>query len=100
MQNLNIVKMLTVSTNHVTEKTLQALKSEGICDKMQLSVYVKGTANNGPEYGLYIDIVPENLNWDSFPRDLSPLIKLAVDNDCSVLCLDCDGPELEGYEIY
>lgn len=100
MKNLDIAKMLTVSSAHVKEETCELLALDGIRNEIMLPVYIKSTADNGEDYGLYIYIVPECLYWEKIPEDLAPLIKLAMDNDCSILCLDYDGPEIEGYKRY
>lgn len=100
MKNLDIVKMLTVSVDHVKRETCELLALDGIRNEIMLPVYIKSTANNGENYGLYIELIPDCIRNGKIPEDLVPLIKLATDNDCKVLCLDADGPEIEGFQIY
>lgn len=99
-QVLEITKMLTVSTGHVTEETFHALEQDGVTNKIMLPVYSKATPDGDDSFGLYIYITDDCLDWDNIPEDLKPLIKLAQEQGCGVLCLDSDGQELEGYELY
>lgn len=100
VQKLDITKMLTVSTAHVSEKTFEALKLDGATNEIGLAVYGKSTCDNEVNYGLYIYLDRQAVDNANIPDDLKPLIRLAQDNGCEVLCLDSDGMELDDYEIF
>ena len=99
-QKLDIVKMLTVFTGHVREETFEALRLDGIANEIGLAVYGKDTCDNEACYGLYIYLDKQAVENTNIPEDLKPLIKLAQDNGCEVLCLDSDGMELDGYMVF
>lgn len=96
---LEITKMLTVSSAHVTQETFDRLVMDNENNKIGLPVYTKNISNNSENYGLYIYINPD-INRGIVPSDLMPLIDLAVNNDCDILCLDGDGPELTDYPVF
>lgn len=98
--NLEISKMLTISTAHVTKDTFEALLLDGIRNEIMLPVYAKITPDNEQNFGLFIYVEPTCVEQGQIPEDLMQLIKLAQENDCSILCLDGDGPEVEGYQTY
>lgn len=97
---LEVSKMLTVSTAHVTESTFEALMSDSTQNEIGLPIYSKSTPDNGENFGLYVYITEDCLDWDHMPGDLKPLIKLSQKTGCSVLCLDSDGPEVKGLPVY
>lgn len=97
---LDIIKTLTISMYHITRKTYEALLNDGARNKIMLPVYVKGMPNDSKGCGLYIYIERFALRGGNIPEDLMFYIDLAVANDCGILCLDIDGPELEDYKIY
>lgn len=96
---LEISKMLTVSTTHVTEATYKALLLDNMRNEIMLPIYVK-CAGYGQSFGLYIYLEPTCIEQGKIPEDLMPLVKLAQENNCNILCLDGDGPELDGYQTY
>lgn len=92
---MEISKMLTLSTSHVTDKTLKLLDTEASGNNFPcLGVYKK------EEYGyfIYIDkdaFHKENGNPNSdMPGDLVTVIAFTLEAGCNILCLDCDGDEL------
>lgn len=94
---LEITKMLTLSTAHIRQETADRINEEADSNAMGLTVYPK--AGSGEEYGWFIFLAPEQkeeyrkaANRDGIPRDLYQCIALALDLDCGILCLDCDGP--------
>ena len=94
MNNLEVSKMLTVSTAHITEDTNRLLANEPYTDGMQLSVFEKA------DFGWFI-YVNDDLENRNIPDDLRACLELAKENGCKWLCLDCDGDtvdELEEYE--
>lgn len=94
---MDITKVLTISTAHITEETDRKLQDESEVNNMCISVYDKA------EYGywIYIDPYDRLMRNENIPVDLLNCIKLAQQNDCRWLCLDCDGevvPELPTYD--
>jgi len=90
---MEITKMLTISTAHITKETADLLNIEPDNDNMQLSVY------NKADFGwfIYVNIDLDNRN---IPDDLRRCLDLAKDNDCNWLCLDCDGEVVDGLDVY
>ena len=103
---MEISKMLTVSSCHIEESTAHCLDRDCFFD---LAVY------NKDHFGWFIYLRLENFKEDmpkdseddmpkdfeeNIPEDLARLINLAVENECSVLCIDCDGPVLPNYPVY
>lgn len=90
---LEISKMLTLSTAHITKETAEKLENRlphfdsfwSAAD--HIAVYDKD------DYGWWI-LVSE-LNYaelSQLPVDLAACCRLAMRNGCDWLCLDCDGP--------
>lgn len=92
--NLDITRCLTIATSHITEETDAKLCEPNWCGTMGLSVYDK------EDYGYWIwcDIDTETIA--RLPEDLRACIKLAKENNCDWLCLDCDGCEVDGLPTY
>ena len=89
---LEKTQMLTVSTAHLTYETLENLKQ--ICkESSALVCYEKGN------YGYFVYLTHEVKTLD-IPKDLKAMLQLAFDNDCELICFDCDGELVEGYENY
>ena len=91
---MEITKMLTLSTAHITEDTNRLLANEPYTDGMQLSVFTKA------DFGWFI-YINDDFENRSIPDDLRACLELAKKNECKWLCLDCDGDvvdELEEYE--
>lgn len=83
---MEISKMITVSTAHITEKTAKELHyaAEMMGSSIDVCVYEK------KEYGFFIHVSDD---WESeceIPSDLMDCIKLARNNGCEWLCLDRD----------
>lgn len=90
---MDITKMLTISTAHITEETATKLDLEANTDDMQLSVYLKA------DYG-WLVYVNKDLDNRNIPDDLRKCLELAKANDCEWLCLDCDGEIVDGLDVY
>lgn len=97
---LEITKMLTVSTAHVLQDTFEALSLDAVRNDILLPVYNKMTADNGGSFGVYVYLDSDLIDWKRIPKDLAPLIRLAQENNCGVICLDSDGPILDGLSVY
>ena len=97
---MEISKMLTISTAHVSEKTADLLEN----NKLKVVVY------NKEDFGWFIHLDEDNLTnyYDSndtesyfyVPEELLKLMKFAQDLGCDWLCLDCDGEELEYFDTF
>ena len=88
---LEIEKILTLSTGHITSNTAKKLDLNPATNCLGLCVYHKAS------YGWYI-IVDENAielaTNNKLPRELANLILFTRDVNCSILCLDQDGYKL------
>lgn len=98
MENItrNISKMLTLSLSHLTQETREELAEDNTKNHFScLSVYEK-TAGECYGYFVYIDEVlfAEQCLDGSLPYDLRCVIQFSLDNNCDILCLDTDGPEV------
>ena len=90
---MEISKMLTLSTSHVTEATLTKLEAEATDNNYPcLSVYKKEDFG----YIIYIDKHAYNRDHagDYLPGDLRTVVAFTIETECNILCLDCDGEEL------
>ena len=96
-QKLEIDKMLTISSRHVSADTkdlLDQTADDNEEDPMP-SVYEK------QGYGWLVACDPDNEEtWDNYPADLVQCMKLTRDNGCFWLCLDADGPRVETLEFF
>lgn len=95
-KKLEITKMLTISTAHISENTASILALTADSDTNyfdNLSVYEKNNA------GFFIYILSKNYD-SNIPSDLKDCIDLAIENNCSILCLDSSGAitDLKTYE--
>jgi len=105
--DLEIEKSLVATTAHVLQSDMELLEQE--------NSYPYTVHNT--EYGamIYITkdmIIPVEQSVEficdghdlealvAFSRDFRRLLKLARDNDCTWLRLDCDGSEIEGLPIH
>ena len=96
-QKLEIDKMLTISSRHVSADTkdlLDQAADDNEEDPMP-PVYEK------QGYGWFVACDPDNEEtWDNYPADLVQCMKLTRDNGCFWLCLDADGPRVETLEFF
>lgn len=90
---MEISRMLTLSTAHITEETAIGLTAaaKNMDSSIDLCVYEKG------EYGFLIHIPDEEYEA---PSDLRDCIELADNNHCQWLCLDRDGDVTEKLHVY
>ena len=91
---LEITKMLTLSTAHITKETAKRLTRDPDDNNLGICVYPKC------EYGWYITINEQLMNTEGLPEDLSKVMKFAASMDCQTLCLDCDGEICEDLPIF
>lgn len=94
MSKLEISKMLTLSTAHITEATSKRLESDPNDNNLGLCVY-------STPYGWFIMIDERTVkDADHLPKELANLIKFANDLDCKVLHLDCDAEIVDYLETF
>ena len=98
---LEITRCLTISTAHISKETEEKLKVESYQNNMCLCVYDR------LDFGWWInvdDVAREVLEDPSLaedvPEDLVACLKLAVEHDCQLLCLDCDGLVVDDLPVY
>lgn len=90
---MEITKMLTLSTIHITQETADKLNYELNNDVMFITVYTK------EDYGWFI-YLPENFEEIDVPEDLMKCLLFAKDLDCGILCLERDGEVLSYLNKY
>ena len=91
---MDIVKMLTISTAHITKRTADML--DAIDTPFDVCIYDKGTALD--KYGWFL--TDWTLQEETRPEDLRACCKFAERNDCAWLCLDCDGEVVDCLPTY
>lgn len=90
---MEISKMLTICTNHVTDQTLRRLDEAATENNFPcLSIYKK------EDYGYFIYINKNEFRKEcahgDMPGDLIAVLSFAIESGCDILCLDSDGEEL------
>lgn len=92
---LEICKMLTLSMEHISEKSIQLLENEPKNNILWLTVYPKD------EFGFWIH-VPDYFDEEEhdLPEDIFRCMELAHRNGCTWLCLDVDGEVAEELEVF
>lgn len=88
--NLEITKMLTLSTTHINPKTCSFLDSENI----DIPVYKKA------EYGWFVFVDLDNEDLANLPNDLREIINYTKSNNCEWLCLDRDASISDEIPVY
>ena len=90
---MEISKILTISTAHITEETARLLDLEPKNNDMWLTVY------NKSNFGWFM-YVHKDLDDRNIPDDLRKCLEFAKENDCDWLCLDCDADIVDGLDEY
>lgn len=87
-----IDSMLTVSTAHIKAETAKLLEHESV---EGVTVYKKDI------YGwfIYIDINNSGISETNLV-DLNNIIHFALNQGCSIICIDRDGDTIDGLAIY
>lgn len=90
---MEISRMLTLSTAHITQSTNDWISQQEI---FCLPAFQKD------DYGWFIYISNEPLDDESMniPDDLCKVISFAKAENCDWLCLDCDGEIVNGLTVY
>lgn len=91
---MEICKMLTISTAHISFDTMRHLQD----DDTGVIAYPKEL--DGVRYGYVILADGSEEYLDEAPDDLRACIELALDNDCAWLVIDCDGEVLNELPVY
>ena len=91
---MEISKMLTISTAHITEETANKLDREINENIIGLCVYEK------TDFGWFIHVPDDLEEVVESLRDLCECLLLAKDLGCEWLCLDCDGEVLSYLDTY
>lgn len=97
-----IDQMLTISSVHLSHDTRELLDKvvDDECCIPMPPVYEKSG------YGWFVVCNPDTDNealgetWDDYPVDLVAAMRLAKEQGCFWLCIDCDGPEGDGLEKF
>lgn len=93
---MEISKMLTLSTAHITEQTAIGLEkaTKSAEPDLDLCVYTK------EGYGFFIHIPDDWQDGRNIPPDLRDCMELADSHNCKWLCLDRDGDVTEKLQVY
>lgn len=94
---MEIAKMLTISTAHISLGTARMLNDESSDLFAEISAYDKGG------YGWWIYCSPfaePDYDCSVIPVDLWDCMMLARKNDCEWLCLDGDGEIVDGLSTH
>lgn len=85
---MEITKMLTLSTAHITEDTANKLDRDPNDNNLGLCVYPKS------DYGwfIYVNVISYKTSNHGLPEDLYNCLIFAHELGCDILCFDCDGP--------
>lgn len=95
-KSLEINRELVLSTSHVQEATMDWLReSDGRITPDGYEDFDR-PAGDSVEYGALVFCMYDDDETAAMPADLGPLVRLARDNDCKWLRLDCDGPVVDG----
>lgn len=89
---MEITKMLTLSTAHIPESIAKSLETEPETDNFGLSVYPFA-------YGFWI-FIPDYGLRETIPKPLAACLRLAKENGCEWLRLDCDAEPLDELPVY
>lgn len=97
LQVLEIERMLTISSAHVSQSTRELLDEviDDTCCVPMPPVYEKSG------YGWFVACLPDydneslGVTLEDYPADLAAAMRLAKEHGCIWLCIDCDGPEVD-----
>ena len=100
-----VSKMLTLSTAHIQEKTASMLQGVTHRHVAYLEAIVNGVcppvyAKEGYGYFLFVDADSLEEYAETMPEDLYACCSYAKEQGCEWLCLDEDGPVMEGLKTY
>ena len=90
---MDITKMITISTAHITNQTIEFLEKEAYRNN-ELVVYPKA------EYGWFIYVCEDDIENTDLNIDLRDCLSFAYGNDCQWLAFDRDGVIENNLSIY
>lgn len=101
MKDLEISKMLTVSTAHLTKEDVRYLELAGSTDYGDLTVYEKRFHSVYYEslYGWFV-YVPDDLNEIDVSENLKHILAFAKSHECDWMCFDEDGCVIKELDTY
>lgn len=98
-----VERILRVNSLHLRDVTIEALQEEAVCEDAQypmgkeykfMSVYPKGM--DGFFFDIDIDKYKKlTAEGHTYPGDLTAIINLAIQNNCSIVCV-ADNEDLIG----
>lgn len=94
-QKLEISKMLTISTKHITTEANEGILYAYYDNDEYVSTLVY--SKDGYGWFIYID---EDFEKKTNPECLKNCMRFARENGCNWLCLDSDGPVVNGLPVY
>lgn len=97
-QHGEFTQMLTISTLHVSEETVEKL--DAVCDDSMTVDHWMPPVYEKDGYGWFIYVDPDRMDED-IPTDLKAVLTYAATSGCTWLCMDADAdpiPELPVYE--
>lgn len=93
---MEISKMITMSTGHISEETSKILGDEN--SNLPIAVY------NKEKFGWFIylptDKTEDAIILKELPKDLAIIFMFARYNMFDIICLDCDGSDIDELPIY
>jgi len=95
MSDLEIHKMLVISTGHVSKETAKLLEGEAFEDSHELPL----TFTWG-DYGWLIYAQADPQEPEGFPADLQACMDFSKKHGCQWLRLDCDGEPADGLKYF
>jgi len=103
---LEIEKSLVASTGHVKKSDMDLLEQENsypyTVHNTEYGAMVYITKDMTIPVEQSVEFITDGQDIEklvAFSRNFRRLLKLAKDNDCTWLRLDCDGSEIEGLEL-
>ena len=87
---MQIERMLVLSTCHIEESTAKALNNKEF-EKLTIEVRETGYLINTVMLQEYRNTNDE-VDISNYPKGLKACIKMAQENNCDWILLDCDGP--------
>lgn len=101
---MEITRMLTLSTAHVTEEVCNALHHASRPHHSRGTTNIPFVVYEKSEYGYFIyitkDIMEDTFALEKCPSVLLDVAKFAFEQGCELLCLDRDCPPLTELKTY
>lgn len=93
---MEISRMITMSTGHISEETSKIL--EDTSNTLPIGVYDK----TGFGWFIYLptDKTEDSKILKDLPKDLAMIFMFSRHNDFDIVCLDCDGSDIDELPVY